>query len=82
MRHQQQPDRVGFADVVVAQQTYAAAINSFTTALGAQWTAVTDLLNTVQVEDLTELERLVDQIGRGIGSAGNRPRADLAKPVK
>ena len=25
-RHQQQPDRVGFADVVVAQQTYATAI--------------------------------------------------------
>jgi cobalt-zinc-cadmium efflux system outer membrane protein len=63
-RHQQQPDRVGFADVVVAQQTYATAIANFTTALGAQWAAVTDLLNTVQLEDLIDLQRLMDDFSR------------------
>jgi outer membrane protein, heavy metal efflux system len=58
-RHQQQPDRVGFADVVVAQQTYANAIANYIASLGAQWTAVTDLLNTVQVEDLIDLQQVV-----------------------
>ncbi|HEX3656315.1 MAG TPA: TolC family protein [Pirellulales bacterium] len=57
-RHQQQPDRVGFGDVVIAQQTYSTAIASYLLSLGNQWTAVTDLLNVVQVEDLLELENL------------------------
>ena len=57
-RHQQQPDRVGFADVVVAQQMYATAISSYLLTLGAQWTAVTDLENVVQVEDLLDLQNI------------------------
>ncbi len=81
-RHQQQPDRVGFADVVVAQQTYAAAISSYTTALSAQWTAVTDLLNIVQVEDLTDLERLIDQLGRDMAQPEVIPAPKQTTSVK
>jgi len=59
-RHQLQPDRVGFADVVVAMQTYVAVVSSYITALGNQWIAVTDLLATVQAEDLLDVQRAMD----------------------
>jgi cobalt-zinc-cadmium efflux system outer membrane protein len=54
-RHQQQPDRVTFGDVITAQQTLANTITNYIVALGNQWTAVTDLLNVLQVESLDEL---------------------------
>lgn len=54
-RHQQQPDRVTFGDVITAQQTLAFTINNYLVALGNQWTAVTDLLNILQLESLDEL---------------------------
>jgi cobalt-zinc-cadmium efflux system outer membrane protein len=79
-RHQQQPDRVGFADVVVAQQTYALAISSYTSALGAQWTAVTDLLNTVQLEDLVDLQRLSDEYNRIMSAPEMVPGPNMPVP--
>lgn len=54
-RHQQEPEQVGFGDVVVAQQSLLTSIQTYITALGAQWTAVTDLANLLQVEDLAEI---------------------------
>jgi len=79
-RHQQQPDRVGFADVVVAQQTYAAAIAAYTSALGAQWSAVTDLLNTVQLEDLVDLQRLVNDFSKALFQPENIPGPNFPVP--
>jgi len=54
-RHQQQPDRVTFGDVINAQQTLATTITNYIVALNNQWIAVTDLLNILQVETLDEL---------------------------
>lgn len=54
-QHQQQPDRVTFDDVVLAQQTLAASVNNYLQALGGQWQAVAELQNLLQVEDLSEL---------------------------
>src|SRR5262249_16700663 len=51
-RHQQEPDKVGFADVVSAQQTLAAVVTAYVTTLGATWTAVTDVANLLQTNDL------------------------------
>ncbi len=59
-RHQQQPDRVTFGDVIVAQQTLATSINAYLQVLGAEWQAVADLSNIMQVEDLTELQALAE----------------------
>jgi cobalt-zinc-cadmium efflux system outer membrane protein len=57
-RHQQQPDRVTFGDIVQAQQTLANTINAYIVTLGSQWVALTDLLNVVQVEDISDLVRI------------------------
>ncbi len=57
-RHQQQPDRVSFGDVIVAQQQLATVITNYIRILGAQWQAAADLQNILQVEDLSELEQL------------------------
>src|SRR5207248_397884 len=51
-RYQQEPDKVGFNDVVVAQFNYAAALNTYLGSLGDQWTAVVDLANLMQADDL------------------------------
>jgi cobalt-zinc-cadmium efflux system outer membrane protein len=51
-RHQQQPDLVGFGDIVQAQQTLATAITTYIATLGAQWTAVVDVSTLMQIDDL------------------------------
>ncbi len=56
-RYQQEPadvpaGKVAFNDIVVAQQNLAQALQTYLTALGAQWQAVVDLANLLQVEDL------------------------------
>ena len=51
-RHQEEPDVVGFSDVVAAQQSLTSAISSYVTALGALWQAVVDLANLTQASDL------------------------------
>jgi cobalt-zinc-cadmium efflux system outer membrane protein len=51
-RRQSDPASVGFGDVVTAQQTLAGYIASYVTALGLQWTAVNDVANLLQIDDL------------------------------
>jgi cobalt-zinc-cadmium efflux system outer membrane protein len=51
-RHQQEPDKVNFGDIVVAQQLVTGAITSYMTTLSAFWTAVVDVATLMQVEDL------------------------------
>lgn len=59
-RNQQEPDKVGFGDVVAAQQALASTITSYLTSLGAFWQAVADMSTLLQTEDLfqaTETEK-------------------------
>jgi cobalt-zinc-cadmium efflux system outer membrane protein len=51
-RHQQEPDRIEFNDVVTAQQTLATVITTYVTTLGALWTSVVDVANLLQTKDL------------------------------
>jgi cobalt-zinc-cadmium efflux system outer membrane protein len=53
-RHGVEPDKVGFGDVVNAQQTLATTITAYLGALDAQWKAVVDLAALLQVDDLFE----------------------------
>jgi cobalt-zinc-cadmium efflux system outer membrane protein len=46
------PGQVGFGDQVTAQQTLAGYIAAYVAALGAQWTAVNDVANLLQTDDL------------------------------
>jgi cobalt-zinc-cadmium efflux system outer membrane protein len=46
------PGQVGFGDQVTAQQTLAVYIAAYVAALGAQWTAVNDVANLLQTDDL------------------------------
>jgi len=51
-RYQVEPEKVGFNDIVVAQQNLATALQSYLTALGAQWQAVVDIANLAQSDEL------------------------------
>jgi cobalt-zinc-cadmium efflux system outer membrane protein len=51
-RYQAEPEKVGFNDIVVAQQTLAQSLQSYLAALGAQWQAVVDIANTAQLDEL------------------------------
>jgi cobalt-zinc-cadmium efflux system outer membrane protein len=51
-RRDSDPTAVGFGDVVTAQQTLAGYIAGYVTALGLQWTAVNDVANLLQTDDL------------------------------
>jgi len=51
-RRDRVPAEVGFGDLVTAQQTLATYITGYITALGQQWTAVVDVANLLQTEDL------------------------------
>jgi cobalt-zinc-cadmium efflux system outer membrane protein len=51
-RYREVGDTVVFGDVVTAQQTLVGFIASYITALGAQWTAVVDVANVLQTDDL------------------------------
>ena len=53
--HQQNPDRVGFGDIVNAQQTLAAAVTTYVSTLTALWQSVVDVANLLQTEDLFQL---------------------------
>ncbi len=57
-RHEQEPAEVGFGDIVVAQQNLSTAITQYIASLNIQWTALADLTNLLQIEDLRELESL------------------------
>jgi cobalt-zinc-cadmium efflux system outer membrane protein len=51
-RYQVEPGKVGFNDVVVAQQNLAQALQAYLTALTAQWQAAVDLAALAQDDDL------------------------------
>jgi len=54
-RHDQDPTAVAFGDVVTAQQTLAGYVAAYVTALGLQWTAVNDVANLLQTDDLFQV---------------------------
>jgi cobalt-zinc-cadmium efflux system outer membrane protein len=60
-RHNSEPGQVGFEDVVLVQQNLAAMVPLYIGALNAQWSAVADLANLMQIEDFAEMAT----IGRG-----------------
>ena len=51
-RHQEEPAKVGFNDIVVVQQNLSQALSAYLNAIGDQWTAVVDLANLLQIDDL------------------------------
>ena len=51
-RHQAEPDQVTFGDIVTAQQTLGTYLTGYISALGLQWTAVVDVANLLQTDDL------------------------------
>jgi cobalt-zinc-cadmium efflux system outer membrane protein len=56
-RRDSTPGEVGFGDIVTAQQTLAGYIAGYVTALGSQWTAVNDVANLLQTDDLFQAGR-------------------------
>jgi outer membrane protein, heavy metal efflux system len=51
-RYQQEPDKVGFSDIVNAQQNLAQALQSYLGNLDAQWQAAVDVVNLIQADDM------------------------------
>lgn len=51
-RSHTEPEKVGFNDIVVAQQNLSQALNAYLTAIGDQWTAVIDIANLLQLDDI------------------------------
>ena len=58
-RHQQQPDLVGFADVVTAQQTLLMSIGVYINSLVARWQAFTDIGSLIQAESIAGIEAVL-----------------------
>jgi cobalt-zinc-cadmium efflux system outer membrane protein len=56
-RHQQEPDKVGFGDVVAAQQALATSITSYVSTLGNVWQAVADVSTLLQTNDLFQVDQ-------------------------
>jgi outer membrane protein, heavy metal efflux system len=57
-RHNLEPDKVGFEDVIVVLQNLQAAVGDYIDSLGGQWSAVADLANLMQIEDFGEMSRI------------------------
>lgn len=51
-RHQQEPDKVGFGDVVASQQQLVGVVGGYLSTLGNLWDAVADLSTLLQTDDL------------------------------
>lgn len=51
-RNQVEPEKVGFNDIVVAQQNLGQAMQAYLAALDAQWKAVVDVANLGQLDEL------------------------------
>lgn len=51
-RYQVEPDKVQFNDIVVAQQNLSQSLQAYLNSLDAQWKAVVDIGNVVQLDDL------------------------------
>jgi cobalt-zinc-cadmium efflux system outer membrane protein len=59
-RHGQDPNAVGFGDVVTTEQTLSGYIGAYITALGLQWTAVVDVANLLQTDDLFQVSKSLE----------------------
>lgn len=55
-RHQQESEMVSFGDVVLAQQQLLTAITTYIRTLGEQWTALCEISNLLQVDNLDQME--------------------------
>ena len=53
-RRQAAPAEVGFVELVTAQQGLTNYVTNYVTALGLQWTAVADVANLLQIDNLYE----------------------------
>jgi cobalt-zinc-cadmium efflux system outer membrane protein len=51
-RRDAEPDKVQFNDIVVSQNNLSQALNAYLIAIGDQWTAVVDVANLLQIDDL------------------------------
>lgn len=51
-RHQQEPDKVTFGEIVTAQQTLANSITIYLVSLNDYWAAVVDLAELLQLDDV------------------------------
>jgi cobalt-zinc-cadmium efflux system outer membrane protein len=51
-RYQVEPDKVGFNDIVTAQQNLALSLQSYLAALTGQWQAAVDFANRSQLDEL------------------------------
>ena len=52
LQFQAEPDKVGFSDIVVAQQNVGVALQAYLAALGAQWQGVVDVAAVLQLDEL------------------------------
>ena len=52
LRHHREPDQINLQDVVNAQQILAQSVTTYIVALNALWTAVTDVSNLLQTDEL------------------------------
>jgi outer membrane protein, heavy metal efflux system len=52
IRHLQEPDKVGFADVVVAEQALIGAVTTYVSTLGAAWAAAVSVADLLQTDDM------------------------------
>jgi cobalt-zinc-cadmium efflux system outer membrane protein len=87
-RHIEQPTDVGFADVVVAQQTLLNAVTQYIAALNEQWSALVDIAALLQIDSLRELNLQLqqkdeppadaDREAPGVSDMINREREKLA----
>jgi hypothetical protein len=55
-RYQVEPEKVGFNDIVVAQQNLAQAQSAYLAALDGQWRAVVNVANVAQFDELYPAE--------------------------
>jgi len=66
-RHQQEPEKVTFGDVVTAQQTLAATATAYIATLGQMWIAVVDVANLLQTRDLFRMDCAGEGVPGGDG---------------
>lgn len=51
-RYQIEPEKVGFNDIIVAQQSLSQSMQTYLSSLGSQWQAVVDVANITQIDEL------------------------------
>ncbi len=81
-RHQQQPDAVGFGDIIVAQQNFGVGIATYITGLNAQWTAVADIAALLQLDDLRSLYELAPTPPPPLDKAVPAPETNGPQPKR